>query len=148
MQNNINSYQNLKVSIKVITKDDSTLLGIASIFFDTQSFGFVRVSGFRIMKPTDYEVKGNPVGIPSDIDIKPPKIGKYYIFFFDDSKEESKKKWDLLRQFIYKAYLHKKAKLESELESMGIDELDLDEISEGIEAMQNEAKAKTTAEEL
>lgn len=152
MVNNVNLNQNLKISVKVITKSESNLLGIASLYFKTEAFGFIRVSGFRVMRSDDPErpVKGQSASIPQDIIVAPPRIQKYYVFYIDDEKEKSKQKWNLLQILIYKTYLKQKAKLEAEMESIDFDDININEIDEAINIMNAEKtiKEEVTAEEL
>jgi hypothetical protein len=134
MQNNINSYQNLKISVKLSSDSNNSTLGIATVCFNTQSWGWIKINGFRVIK-VEYDTDD----LPSRIDIKPPsfrnRFGKYStIFFFPDNDlENSKAKWNKLKVLIYRQFENEQKGKEADLDngspvSQEIDPNEIDEI--------------------
>lgn len=115
----------MDIKIKITLKDKPNLLANATVSLNTTAFGFVTIKGFTIWKSKYFNER-----LQEAINIKPPAqfaFGKYYpqVFF------ESRDMWFDLEQKIYEAFKTSGTHSSDE-------DIDVDEIAEGIEKMQQD----------
>lgn len=129
----MNENQNLTIKVKLSANMEGNTLGVATLFLNT-SIGDIKITGFRIIK-SSYSTDV----LPENIDVMPPsfknRFGKYSPIFFlvPNNPELSKEKWLKLKKLIYNVYAKELSERPIEEE-----ELDINEIDEGIKAMKSE----------
>lgn len=124
----MNENQNYTIKVKLSSDDQSTTLGVGTLFLRTY-IGWVKINGFRITKAT-YSTSLSP----DYIDVWPPSFKNRFgnfspIFFMEpNDKELSKKEWMKLKQKFVDAYQREKGLVSEEINPDDIPDFDLNNL--------------------